>query len=67
MLLAGSIDGCGVRRILALTTDEVCYENSNEHTRQRALCYLLISNVEIVLSPPKLLLRQLSEAGVQLT
>lgn len=67
MSLARNIDGCGVRRILVLTMGDVRYENSNEHARQRLSRHSVISNLEILLSRPRLLLRLWSAAGVQPT
>ena len=67
MSLAGNSDGTGVRKVQALTMDDVCYENPNEHVRQRLLCRSVILSLEVVLSPPKPLLRQSSAAGVQPT
>lgn len=43
MSLAGNIDGTGVRKVQALTMDDVCYENPNEHVRQRLLCRSVFS------------------------
>lgn len=67
MSLTRNIDGYGVCGVLALTMGDLRYGSSHERARQRPSRHSVISDAEFVPSPPELLIRHSSAAGVQPT